>query len=101
MNKEQKRALEAAGWVSGDAEDFLDLTPEERRLVELRVAVIRGIRDRRKQQKLSQGELAKRMKTTQPRIARLEAGASEVSLDFMFKGYFALGGSVKDLRIAL
>jgi ribosome-binding protein aMBF1 (putative translation factor) len=100
MNKEKRQALEAAGFVFGSAEDFLELTAEERRLVELRLAVSRGVRVQREQQHLSQKDLAKRMKTTQPRVARLEAGSSEVSLDFMFRGFFALGGSVKDLRIA-
>jgi hypothetical protein len=101
MNKAQKRTLEAAGWVSGDAEDFLELDPAERELVELRVAVIRGIRARRKQQKVTQAELAKRMKTSQPRIAKLEACSPDVSLDQMFKGYFALGGTVRDLKLIL
>jgi predicted XRE-type DNA-binding protein len=101
MNKEQKRALEVAGWVSGDAEDFLELTPEERQLVELRVAVIRGIRARRKQQKLTQTDLAKRMRTSQPRVAKLEAGSPDISLDQMLRGYFALGGTVKELKMSL
>ena len=35
MNIDKRLALEAAGWISGDAEDFLELTPEERHLVEL------------------------------------------------------------------
>ena len=33
-----------AGWIVGDAEDFLELTVEERHLVELRVAVSRAVR---------------------------------------------------------
>jgi hypothetical protein len=37
MNKREREALEAAGFRIGDAEDFLELTDEERRLVELRV----------------------------------------------------------------
>ena len=32
MNKEKRRALEAAGFVFEDAEDFLELTAEERQL---------------------------------------------------------------------
>ena len=44
MNKDKQRALEAAGFVFGDAEDFLELTPEEQELVELRIAVSRAVR---------------------------------------------------------
>jgi ribosome-binding protein aMBF1 (putative translation factor) len=99
MNKRKKQALEAAGFVFGDAKEFLKLTPEEQRLVELRVAVSRSIRKRREQQHLTQSDLAKRMKTSQPRIAKIESGSSGVSLDLMFRGLFALGGTMKDVRI--
>ena len=44
MKKETREAMAAAGWVSGDAEDFLELTQEERDLVELRLAVSRAVR---------------------------------------------------------
>lgn len=97
MNERERKALEAAGFRIGDAEDFLELTDEERRLVELRVAVSRAVRSRRKEQGLTQGQVAKRLKTSQPRVAMLEAGASAVSLDAMFEALFALGGGLEDL----
>jgi predicted XRE-type DNA-binding protein len=99
MNESKKRALEAAGWVMGDAEEFLELTVEERQLVELRVAVSRAVRALRERQNLTQTQVARKLKTSQPRIAKLESGASDVSLDLMFRGLFALGGTIKDLRI--
>ncbi len=34
MDKDKQQALEAAGFVFGDAEDFLELTAEERERVE-------------------------------------------------------------------
>jgi predicted XRE-type DNA-binding protein len=100
MNKDKQRALEAAGFVFGDAEDFLELTPEEQDLVELRIAVSRAVRARRMQQRLTQAETAKKLKTSQPRVAKIEAGASDVSLDLMFRGLFILGGTMKDVRTA-
>lgn len=100
MNKDKQRALEAAGFVFGDAEDFLELTPEEQELVELRMAVSRAVRARRMQQRLTQAETAKKLKTSQPRVAKIEAGASDVSLDLMFRGLFILGGTMKDVRTA-
>ena len=97
MNDAKRKALAAAGFVCGDAEDFLGLTDGERKLVDLRLAVSRAVRVRRKQAKLTQKETAARLHTTQPRIARMEAGAKDVSLDQMFNGLFALGGSMKDV----
>lgn len=37
MTNEKRMSLIEAGWEFGDAEDFLELTPEERSLVERRV----------------------------------------------------------------
>ena len=97
MNVARRKALTAAGVIFEDAEDFLELTEEERKLVHLRLAVSRAVRDRRKHLKLTQGQTAKLLKTSQPRIASMEAGAEDVSLDQMFHGLFALGGSMSDV----
>jgi DNA-binding XRE family transcriptional regulator len=94
VKKEKRYALEAAGWVFGNAEDFLELTAEERCLVELRLKMARGIRALRKLQNLTQAELAKKLKTSQPRVVKIEAGSPDVSLDQMISGYIVLGGSV-------
>jgi predicted XRE-type DNA-binding protein len=99
MNNDKRRALEAAGFVFEDAEDFLELTPEERRLVELRLAVSRAVRARREQQHLTQEQVARKLKSSQSRVAKMEAGAPDVSLDLLFRGLFALGGSLKDLGL--
>ena len=85
MNKKKRQTLEAAGFVVGNSGDFLGLTEEERGLVELRVAVSRAIRARREQQSLTQAQVAKRMGTSQPRFAKIEACAPDVSLDLMFR----------------
>jgi ribosome-binding protein aMBF1 (putative translation factor) len=100
MNREKRQALEAAGFVFEDAEDFLELTVEERRLVELRLAVSRAVRARREQHYLTQEQLATKLKPSQSRVAKLEAGERNVSLDLMFRGLFALGGSLEDFRLA-
>jgi predicted XRE-type DNA-binding protein len=99
MNREKRRALEAAGFVFEDAEDFLELTTEERRLVELRLAVSRAVRARREEQHLTQEQVARKLNSSQSRVAKLEAGAADVSLDLMFRGLFALSGSLKGLRL--
>ena len=98
MNKDKKRALEEAGWVFGDAGDFLALTPEERELIELRLAVSSAVRRQRLKQGLTQAQAAKMLGTSQPRVAKIESGARDVTLDLMFRGLYCLGGSIKDIR---
>jgi transcriptional regulator with XRE-family HTH domain len=95
MDTHKRQALEAAGFVFGDAEDFLELTAEERCLVDLRVRMAREIRSLRLEQNLTQVELAKKMKTSQPRVNRIEAASSDVSLELLFRTYYILGGTVE------
>src|SRR5258708_3343289 len=100
MAPKKQKVMEAAGFRVGDAADFLELTDEERSLVELRLAVSRAIRERRKGQNLTQAQVAARMKSTQARVAKIEAGDVGVSLDLMFSGLFAVGGHLSDLTVA-
>jgi predicted XRE-type DNA-binding protein len=97
MKRTKRKKLEAAGFRIGDAEDFLDLTPEERELVDLRVKLSRAVRLLRERQNLTQKELAARIKSSQSRIAKLESGVGDVSLDLMFRGFFAIGGKLADV----
>jgi ribosome-binding protein aMBF1 (putative translation factor) len=94
MKIEKRRALEAAGWKFGDAADFLEMTPEERQMLELRMSAARAVRRLREEQKLSQAELARRIKTSQPRVARIEQAAPDVSLELILRAYMAAGGNI-------
>lgn len=95
MNKGKQKALEAAGWVFEDAEDFLELTVEERAIVEMRVQLSRAVRAAREKQKLTQAQLAKKMNTSQPRVNKIEAGSPGVSLEQLLNSWFALGGTAE------
>jgi ribosome-binding protein aMBF1 (putative translation factor) len=97
MDKATRVRLEAAGFRVGNAEDFLGLTEEERRLVDLRIAVSRAVRRRREEAGVTQKKLAAKLKSSQSRVAKIEAGAADVSLDLLFKALFATGGSLDDL----
>src|SRR5262245_6437574 len=97
MKEAKRKKLEAAGFRIGDAEDFLDLSPEERELVDLRLRVSRMVRALRVRKNITQKELAARIKSNQSRVAKLESGAGDVSLDLMFRGFFAIGGKLSDV----
>jgi DNA-binding transcriptional regulator YiaG len=96
MNRATRRRLEARGWSIGTAADFLKLTPEEVRLVELRLALCHAVKERRRRAKIPQEELADRMNTSQSRIAKIESCDPHVSTDMMFNAFFALGASLQD-----
>jgi predicted XRE-type DNA-binding protein len=97
MDQAKRRALEADGWRVGDVQDFLGLTDEENRLVELRVSLSRTVRRLREEKHLTQKQLATKLASSQSRVAKLEAGTAGISLDFLFRGLFAVGGSLADV----
>jgi transcriptional regulator with XRE-family HTH domain len=94
MDAEKRKALEAAGWRFGDAADFLEMTDEERQLLDARIEVALAVRRQREAMKLSQKQLASRIKTSQPRVAKIERAAQDVSLDQLLRAFAAVGGRI-------
>ena len=94
METTKRKALEAAGWKIGDAADFLKMSAEERQLLDARVKLATAIRQQRQARGLSQKELGARLKTTQPRVAKIERAASDVSMDQLVRALAALGGKL-------
>jgi len=101
MRKSKQRKLEATGWRVGSTADFLALTPEEAALVETKLALRTALRARRTSQHLSQGALAKRLKSSQSRVAKMEAADRTVSVDLLLRGLFALGATPRDVAKAI
>jgi transcriptional regulator with XRE-family HTH domain len=98
MDKQVQRHLEEGGYRFMDAEDFLKLTEEERQIVELRLELRRTMRARRRQSGLTQHDVAKKINSSQSRVAKIESGSPDVSLELMFRGFFAVGCTLKDLK---
>jgi DNA-binding XRE family transcriptional regulator len=101
MDKGKRDALEAAGFRVGTVDEFLGLDEQDRQFVELRVAVALAVRRARRRKKMTQAQLARAIGSTQARIAKMEAGSGEVSLDLMFRGLFGAGGTLADLDLDL
>ena len=97
MDKAKKKRLEAKGWKVGSVDEFLELTPEEAAYVELKLALSRSVREYRRSTKLTQVEMAKRMRSSQSRVAKIEAGDASVSLDLLIRSLIALGATRKDV----
>src|SRR5437879_515177 len=100
MNADKRKALEAAGWRFGDAADFLGMTEEERHLLDARVEAALAVRRLRTTLKLSQKQLADRIKTSQPRVAKIERAAADVSLDQILRAFIAGGGRIVVKQVA-
>lgn len=101
MKHGKRVRLEANGWTVGSAAEFLDLTPEEAAFVETKLALSKSLRERRTAQNVSQAVLAKRLKSSQSRVAKMEAADATVSIDLLLRALFALGARPRDVAIAI
>ena len=97
MHAAKKTKLEARGWSVGGAAEFLGLTPEESAFLEMKLQLAHEVRKQRRLLNLTQTQLARRIESSQSRVAKIEAGDPSVALDLVFRALFALGLSKKDL----
>ena len=98
MNKAKRKKLEAKGWKVGTVQDFLKLSDEEAAYVELKLALAKNVQKRRRALNLTQTALAKKLKSSQSRIAKMEAGDPTVSVDLLVRSLLALGASKQSLQ---
>jgi ribosome-binding protein aMBF1 (putative translation factor) len=82
------------GWTEGSVRDLLDLSDDEAAIVEMRVRLAEKVREKRRR-RVTQKELARRIQSTQPRIARLEQ--ADASIEMLIRALFALGSDRKEI----
>lgn len=97
MQKAKKKRLESAGWRVGNAAAFLKLSPEEAAFVELKLALADSLRKLRMRHHWTQTAVAKRLDSSQSRVAKMEAADPTVSIDLLVRALLALGASRKDV----
>jgi len=97
MNQGKIARLERVGWKIGTASGFLDLSAVEETLIELRLRLSRSLRERRTCRGLSQEQLAKLLRSSQSRVAKMESGNPSVSIDLLIRSLLAMGVTLKEL----
>ena len=97
MTAERRKRLEAAGWKVGTVQEFLGLSDEESALLEIRLALARGLRARRERRHLTQAALARKIGSSQSRVAKMETGNPTVSIDLLVRALLALGADPREL----
>jgi ribosome-binding protein aMBF1 (putative translation factor) len=98
MDNTKRARLEKAGWKIGTTTEFLGLSKEESAYLELKLNLAKAFSERRKTLGLSQVAVAKKIKSSQSRVAKMEAGDPSVSIDLLVKSLFALGETAKSLQ---
>ncbi len=97
MRSSKRRRLESKGWKVGSTREFLGLSSQEEAYIEIKLRLAESLRNQRKRYRMTQSELAKVIKSSQSRVAKMEAAAGSVSLDLLVRSLLALGVSSKDV----
>jgi predicted XRE-type DNA-binding protein len=97
MDKRKKKVLESKGYKVGSVEEFLGLSKEESEYIELKLALSQALAERRKQSKMTQAQLARMLKSSQSRVAKMEKGDPTISVDLLVKSLLAMGVNKKSI----
>jgi DNA-binding XRE family transcriptional regulator len=93
----QAKQKRKKGWRVGSVAELLALTPDESAYIEMKIALSQSVRARRADKRLTQMQLARLLKSSQSRVAKIEAGDKSVSLDLLVRSLVILGASRRDL----
>ncbi len=93
--------LEKAGWKTTTVQDFLGLSDDEMAVIEVKVALAKRLHLQRTRAGLSQAEVAKIVRSSQPRVAKMEAADKSVSIDLLVKALLKTGVSVREIGRSL
>jgi hypothetical protein len=99
----KRKRLEAGGWKVGSTQEFLGLSEEEVAFVELKLTLSASLKACRTSQGLSQSESAKRLRSSQSRVAKIGASDPDVATDLRLETLLLrLGSGLRSLvsRIA-
>ncbi len=96
MDQSKRNCLESKGWKIGTASDFLELTPEETIIVEIKLALSQSLKEHR-QKLMTQKDVAAKISSSQPRIAKAENGDASVSIELLIRAMLATGATPKDI----
>lgn len=97
MRESRKNQLAKKGWKVGDAAEFLGLTEEEAAYIEMKLKLAEGLRLRRRRRRMTQEQVAKLVRSSQSRVAKMEAGDPSVSVDLLIRSLLALGASRREV----
>ncbi len=97
MHENKRKRLKARGWKVGSAKDFLGLNDQETAFIEMKLRLASSLRDLRRRRRLTQIDLARVLRSSQSRIAKMETGDPSVSLDLLVRSLLALGTSARQL----
>jgi DNA-binding XRE family transcriptional regulator len=97
LKADKQKRLENAGWQVANAREFLELSDDEAQFVEIKLALAHRLRELRERRQWTQADLAKRVGSSQSRVAKMEAADPTVSVDLLVRSLLAIGADRREL----
>ena len=95
--KGKPRRPHLRGWLQSIGADAHGLSLEEARYVEIKFALAGAVREFRVAKGMTQAALAKLVRSSQSRVAKMEAAVGLVAVDPMIRSLLAMGATAKDI----
>ena len=99
MDAKKKRKLQKMGGRVAMVAEFLDLSEAEAAVVELRLELAGAVRKKRAAARMTQAQLAKAIGSSQARVAKMEGGDPQASIESLVRALAALGAKPR-LKVA-
>jgi predicted transcriptional regulator len=99
MDAKKKRKLQKMGGRVATVAEFLDLSVAEAAVVELRLELAGAVRRKRAAARMTQAQLAKAIGSSQARVAKMEGGDPQASIESLVRALAALGAKPR-LKVA-
>jgi DNA-binding XRE family transcriptional regulator len=99
MDAKKKRKLKKMGGRVATVAEFLDLSEAEASVVELRLELAGAVRKKRAAAGMTQAQLAKAIGSSQARVAKMEGGDPQASIESLVRALAALGAKPR-LKVA-
>jgi transcriptional regulator with XRE-family HTH domain len=102
MNPEERKQLEDAGYsVVTDVAEWLGLSRAESDFIDIRLSLRHLVRFARERAGLTQAQAARRLKSSQSRVSKMESGDPSVSLDLLVTSALTLGATRQEVATAV
>jgi predicted XRE-type DNA-binding protein len=99
MDAKRKRKLQELGGRVTAVAEFLGLDEAENAIIELRLELAAAVKKRRTAARMTQAALARAVGSSQARVAKMEGGDPQASLESFVRALVVLGAKLR-LRVA-
>jgi predicted XRE-type DNA-binding protein len=95
MDAKKAKTLKLMGGRVTTVADFLRLSAEDMAVIEARLTLAKAVKERRLQAGMTQIQLAKLIRSSQARVAKMEGGDPQASIESLIRALTAAGSRVK------